>query len=98
MMLANPLLIALGLLGGGRPSWAQSGSLIDEDFANGRYWPRPVAVELVDTRASTKFVTGASGALTSIAANALPISNAGMLIESVATNLGLQSQTLNNAS
>lgn len=80
------------------PAWVAAGALIDEDFVNGLYWPRSVSSEIVDTRASAKYVTNASGVLVPVLANVLPISNTGMLIEAANTNLWLQSQTFSNAS
>jgi hypothetical protein len=86
------------LLGGaGNLSWVQPGAIIDELFTTGQFFPRPIATELVDTRSTTKTVTNASGLLSTVAINALPTSNAGMLIEPTATNLVTQSGDLSNA-
>jgi len=69
-------------------------NIIDEQFTTGTFFPGPITSDLIDTRSTTKFVTNASGSLVSIAANSLPISNAGMLVEPAATNSILQSQAL----
>lgn len=89
---------SLGHLGGAVASFPLSGAIIDEIFTTAQYFPRAIATELVDTRSTTKYVTSAAGTLSSVAINALPISNAGMLVEPAATNIVLQSQAFNNAS
>jgi hypothetical protein len=103
--LAASALLALGWLGsadavsgsrllllGGPPGWVQKGAIIDEVFTTSQYYPRPIAQELVDTRASSKFLTPTNGVLVSIGNNVLPLSSAGLLVEPSATNGALQSQ------
>lgn len=65
--------------------------VLDFNFVTGSFLPGPLSAKLVDTRASSKFITDASGNLTSIAANTLPNNSTGLLIEPAATNLFLQS-------
>jgi len=81
------------LLGGAGKSFVPSLPIINEQFTTGTYFPGPITSDLVDVRSTTKTVTNASGALSSVAINTLPISNAGMLVEPAATNGFLQSQT-----
>jgi hypothetical protein len=57
-----------------------------------------VAPSLGQTRSSNQYVPNASGLLVQKSATVLPISDAYMLIEPAATNLALQSNTLDNAS
>lgn len=71
--------------------------IIDEQFTTTTYFPGPITSDLVDTRSTTKYVTNASGVLSQVGANVLPISNAGMLVEPAATNLSLWSQDFTNA-
>lgn len=71
----------------GIPGWVLPGAIIDEIFTTGQYYPRAIALELVDTRASSKTLTNASGVLSFVGNNVLPISNAGMLVEPAATNI-----------
>jgi hypothetical protein len=68
--------------------------IIDEQFTTGVYSPGPITSDIVDTRSTTKFVTNSAGLLSSVAVNALPISNTGMLVEPAATNICLQSGAL----
>jgi hypothetical protein len=81
----------LGLLGKAGNSFPLSGAIIDEIFTTGQYYPRAIATELVDTRASDQWVTTAGGVLVKKAPTVLPISTAGMLVEPAATDLFLQS-------
>jgi hypothetical protein len=85
------------ILGSVRPAWVAAGAIIDEDFVNGLYWPRPITSEILDTRASAKYVTDAAGLLIPVLANVIPISNAGMLIEPARTNVLQNSAVLNGA-
>lgn len=86
----------LGVIG--RPSWALAGSAIDMDFAHGRYFGGSLAALLSCARASTGYAQTAAGFLTPFAANALRISDQGLLVEEARTNLWLQSQTFSSAS
>jgi hypothetical protein len=63
------------------------GALLDLNFLTGVYFPGPPASELVDARSSSKLITDSSGNITSVAVNALPLNNAGLLIEPASTNL-----------
>jgi hypothetical protein len=86
------------LLEGAQSGFPAAGALLDDWFTQGEYFPGPAASnDLVDTRASSKFVTSLAGILTSVGNNVLPISNAGLLNEPAATNMLPQSQDLTNA-
>lgn len=83
------------LMSGG--DWPRPGSVIDEKFTTGQYFPGPITSDIVDTRASSKTLTNISGNFFTVGVNALPISNAGMLIEPAGTNIFLQSGSISNA-
>lgn len=73
------------------------GSIIDENFASGSYWPRPIATELSCSRASSKygeFIN--STAITSFLSNILAITD-NLSVEPAGTNRCLESQTLAQA-
>jgi hypothetical protein len=81
----------------GNSGFPLPGAIIDEWFTQSKYFPGPIASDLVDTRSTTKLITDTAGLLSSVAINTLPISNAGMLVEPAATNLALWSQDFTNA-
>lgn len=73
------------------------GAIIDEWFATQQAWPRPYAQEMVDTRASSQYVTMASGLLVARAPGVLPISDITMLVEPSRINLLSFSKDASNA-
>lgn len=74
----------------------QGATLIDLDFANGRYWPALPAVALVDTRASDQWVVDTAGTYSQKTSGVLAYSNSGLLVEPAATNSLLRGNDFNN--
>lgn len=90
-------LLLLSKTSSSSPQFPLPGALIDENFVTGQYFPGPITGDLVDTRSTTKTVTDASGILSTVAINTLPITNAGLLVEPAATNPVLQSKNFSTS-
>lgn len=96
MLAFNQLVMAIAASGVAGPLY---GSSISMDFANGNYSGGTLANLLSVSRASPAATLGenADGSLSSFAANVARVTTKGIWVEAAATNLILQSQTLDNA-
>lgn len=91
------------VLFGGDPAWVLKGASLDMDFANGRSFVRNGSKGFTSllscTRAQTvnSYALNSSGILVPFAANALRITDLGLLVEQASTNLCLWSRDMTNA-
>lgn len=81
--------------------WIYSGSSVDMDFVNDRYWSDPDFVTATDlisvSRASVGYAETTAGVLTLFNNNILRITNRGLLVEDTRTNVVLWDRDLTNA-
>lgn len=81
---------------GGIPAWVDPSATYDYDFFNNRYWPAPVASELTDVRASSKYGQSTAGVLQLFPPNVLAITDT-LSVEAAASQKALFTEDISNA-